>query len=209
MRARLSTQRLLEYNRAKEKAAREVIATRVSGDIPKPMIDGRAKSLESDFNARLRDQGLTLEQYANMTGLTRETFDAEMAADAEQLVREDLALEALFRKLGFEVTDEDLNQELKDIADASKITPEEAREKWKAMGLMAVIAEGVMHRRAVGWLMENVETVEVDEKAPEPFAPDAGTKKAAKKRAPKKKTEAAKLDEPAESADEAPASDKA
>jgi len=209
MRARLSTQRVLEYNRSKEKAAREVIAARVSGDIPKPMIDGRAKSLESDFNARLRDQGLTLEQYANMTGLTRETFETEMAADAEQLVREDLALEALFRKLGFEVTDEDLDQELKDISEASKITPEEAREKWKAMGLMAVIAEGVMHRRAVGWLMENVETVEVDKKAAEPFAPDAGTKKAAKKRAPKKKTEAPKSDQAAESADEAPDSDEA
>jgi len=141
--------------------------------------------------------------------LTRETFETEMAADAEQLVREDLALEALFRRLGFEVTDEDLDQELKDISEASKITPEEAREKWKAMGLMAVIAEGVMHRRAVGWLMENVETVEVDKKAAEPFAPDAGTKKAAKKRVPKKKTEAPKSDQAAESADEAPDSDEA
>ncbi|MDR3685514.1 MAG: trigger factor [Coriobacteriia bacterium] len=209
MRGRLDVQRLMEYDRAKEKRSREVLAARVSGDIPKAMIDSRATSLENDFNARLRDQGMTLEQYAGITGLTQETFRSELAADAEQLVREDLALEALFRKLGFEVTDADLEEELKEISSASKMSVEEAREKWKAMGLMAVIAEGVMHRRAVGWLMENVEAVETDEKAPELFAADAGTKKTAKKRAPKKKTEASKSEEPATSADEAPASDEA
>ena len=209
MRGRLGVQRLMEYDRAKEKAAREVIAARVQGDIPKAMIDNRAKSLESDFNARLRDQGMTLEQYAGMTGLTQEAFQSELAADAEQLVREDLALEALFRKLGFEVSDADLEEELKDISDASKITVEEARKKWKAMGLMAVIAEGVMHRRAVGWLMENVETVEVDKEAGEATDIDEGTKKTAKKRAPKKKSEAAKAEEPAEAAGEASSGDEA
>jgi hypothetical protein len=91
------------------------------------------------------------------------------------------------------VTDEDIDSELEDLARASNSTVDEAREKWKAMGLMAVIAEGVMHRRAVGWLMENVEAVEVDdsrvaEAGSEETAEDAeGTKKAAKKRATKKK----------------------
>ena len=206
MRDRLGVQRVIEYDRAKEKAAREVIAARISGDIPKPMVDSRAKSLESDFNARLSDQGMTLEQYAGITGLTRETFESELAADAQQLIREDLALEALFRKLGLEVSDSDLEEELKEISDASKTTVEEAREKWKAMGLMAVIAEGVMHRRAVGWLMENVETVEVDKEAGEVTDADEGTKKPAKKRAPKKK---AKAEEVAEATPDAPATDEA
>jgi len=194
IRTRLDVQRLLAYNQAKEKAAREELAQRTPGEIPEAMIKGRAKSLETDFNTRLKDQGLTLEQYANMTGLTRETFDAEIAKDAEQQVREDLALEALFRKLGYEVSEADLDSELEDIANASKSTLEEAREKWQKMGLMAVIAEGVMHRRAVGWLMENVETTEVEETAaPDESKPAEGAKKTAKKRASKKKDEAAPM----------------
>ena len=188
MRSRLDLQRLLAYNRAKEKAAREALAQRAPGDIPEPMIKSRAQSLEADFNARLSDQGLTLETYAEMTGLTRETFDAEIAKDAEQQVREDLALESLFRKLGFEVTEDDINSELEDLARASKTTADEAREKWKSMGLMAVVAEGVMHRRAVGWLMENIEAVEVED-APEATGSSEGTEKTTKKRASKKKKE--------------------
>ena len=43
------------------------------------MIKSRMKSLESDFNARLQNQGLTLESYANLTGLTRELFEEARA----------------------------------------------------------------------------------------------------------------------------------
>jgi trigger factor len=204
LRQRLDVERLMAFNRAKEKHAREALATRTPGEIPQPMIKSRAGSLETDFNTRLRDQGLTLEQYAEMTGLTRETFEAEIERDAEQQVREDLALESLFRKLGLEVTDEDLDKELEDIANASHTTVDEAREKWQKMGLMAVIAEGVMHRRAVGWAMENVKTVEVEEAAEGAEPPAADTKKTAKKRASKKKAEPA-----AEATEAAPADDSA
>jgi trigger factor len=162
LRSRLDVQRLFAYNRAKEKRSREELAHRLPGEIPAPMIRGRMQSLETDFNQRLKDQGLTLEQYASMTGLTRETFEGELSKDAEQQVREDLALEALFRALGYEVTDAELDAEFEDLASSGKTTVEEVREKWQNMGLSAVIAESVMHRRAVGWLMENVETVEVE-----------------------------------------------
>lgn len=194
MRSRLDMQRLLAYNRAKEKGAREALAERTPGDIPESMIHSRAQSLGTDFEARLQEQGMTLAQYAEMTGMTREVFDAQIVSDAAEQVREDLALESLFRKLGFEVTDEDIDSELEDLARASNSTVDEAREKWKAMGLMAVIAEGVMHRRAVSWLMDNVEVVEIDDTSATSDAESSdaaetseGTKKAAKKRTTKKK----------------------
>lgn len=205
MRSRLDLQRLLAYNRAKEKGAREVLATRTPGDIPESMIKSRAQSLETDFETRLQEQGLTLEAYANMTGMTREVFDEQISADAEQQVREDLALESLFRKLGFEVTDADIDAELDDLARASKTTAEDARKKWQEMGLMAVIAEGVMHRRAVGWLMENVETTEVEDKPEGAAEPAEGTKKTTKKRATKKKDVPAEASEAAEPDAESPA----
>jgi len=35
------------------------------------------------------------------------------------------------------------------------VTPEEARKRWEDMGLMPVVEEQIMHRKAVDWLMEN------------------------------------------------------
>ena len=205
LRSRLDLQRLLAYNRAKEKHAREALAERTPGDIPESMLRSRMQSIETDHATRLRDQGLSLEQYAEMTGMTREVFETQLRQEADQMVREDLALEALFRKLSYEITEEDLGQELEDIARASKMTADEAREKWKSMGLMAVIGEGVMHRRAVGWLMENVKTVEVDDSVEGESKPAEDTKKTTKKRASKKKNDAASKagDETAEAAPEA------
>lgn len=199
VRSRLDMQRTLNYTRAKEKRAREALAERAPGEIPEPMIQSRAQSLDTDFRARLEEQGMTLEQYANMTGLTPDAFQAHLRADAEQLIREDLALEALFRQLGLEVTDEEIDKELEDIASATEGTVEEARTKWSEVGLMPVLKEGVMHRRAVEWLMENVEAVEVEDQ-PSGSAdsqanesedgsaePAEGTKKTTRKRAPKNK----------------------
>jgi FKBP-type peptidyl-prolyl cis-trans isomerase (trigger factor) len=61
-----------------------------------------------------------------------------------------------------EVTDSDIDDELAEIAAATKSTPEETRKKWEEMGLMAVIREGVMHHKAVDWLMEKVTVIEVE-----------------------------------------------
>jgi trigger factor len=157
------------------------------------MIQGRVRSLFTDFERRLQDQGTNIEAYSHATGLTSEVLEAELRKDAEELIREDLALEALFRDKGMEVSDTDIDEELAEIAGATKSTPEEARKKWEDMGLMAVISEGVMHRKAVNWLMENVTVVEVEPTSEGDDAPaePKGKKKAAKKPAKKaEKTEA-------------------
>ena len=141
---------------------------------------------------------MTFEQYAEMTGVTRESFEAGVGLEAADQVREDLALEALFRALDMEVTEEDLQREFDEMGEASKSTGEDMRKKWTDMGLMPVIREGVVHRKAVGWLMENVEVVDVvpDAETPEGEPAAAGTKKPAKKRAPKKAAKAEPADEP-------------
>jgi len=187
LRLRLDQAKAVAYDRAKEKAAREEIARRTPGEIPESMIHGRARSLFTDFERRLTDQGTNLEAYSYATGMTGDMLDAELEGEAEQLIREDLALEALFRDKGMEVTAADIDEELSEISGATNSTPEEARKKWQEMGLMPVIFEGVMHRRAVNWLMENIKVVEVEPtaEANETPAEPKGKKNAGKKSAKK------------------------
>jgi trigger factor len=200
LRLRLDQQKEFTFIQAKEKSSREELARRTPGEIPESMIQGRMQSLFTDFDRRLQDQGTSLEAYSQATGLTSEVLEAELRKDAEELIREDLALEALFRDQGMEVSETDIDEELTQIADATKTTVDEARKKWQDMGLMAVLNEGVMHRKAVGWLMENVTVVEVeptpesDEVAAEP----KGKKKAAKKPAKKAEAAEAETEAPAE-----------
>jgi trigger factor len=114
-----------------------------------------------------------------------------MEVQAGQAVREELALEALFREKGFEITDEDIETEIADLASSDKGSVEETRKRWEELGLMSVLREQIMHRKAMLWLLENVNVIEESGET-ETDTPAEGTKKAAtKKRASrsKKKTE--------------------
>lgn len=162
IRKRLVTQKQYAWQHTKEKRAREEIARRTPGEIPEAMIEGRKRGLLQDFVHELEAKGTTIEAYTAATGTTTEDLNATVSADAEELIREDLALESLFRKLGMKVTEEDLDREFEEMGRATKETAEQARAKWTEMGLLPVIRDGVMRRKAVEWLMENVTEVVVD-----------------------------------------------
>jgi trigger factor len=176
LKERATLQKLMAWEYAKERGIREAIEKMVDGEVPKPMIDSRKSSIFNDFVTRLEAQGTSLEAYTHQMNLSSEDLDKMVSEQAEQVIRQDLALEAVFRATGQEVTEEDVDEELGQIAEATKSTKDEAREKWQEAGLMAVIREGVMQRKAMAWLMENCkETVIVEgaDDATEPVAEPA------------------------------------
>jgi len=111
----------------------------------------------------LEQREMTMESYLQATGVTPETIEKDIAGQAAQSAKEDLALEALFRAKGMEVTDADIDEELNTIAEGTETTPEEARKRWEEMGLLPVVTEQIMHRKAVEWLMENATVTETDD----------------------------------------------
>jgi trigger factor len=178
LRIRLSSSAKIQHERAKEEALKAVLAERLEGEIPEVMIVQRTKQLMRDFQNMLEQRGMTVEQYVAGLGAPLEALEADINRQAEQAVKEDLALEALFRVEGMEVTDEDI-----DKAVSQMITGEEdvatARKRWEDTGLMPVIREQIVHERAVGWLADNAEITETDgtQAAMDAAAADAASKK--------------------------------
>lgn len=163
MRARINVQKLVAHDREKERALKAELATRLEGDVPEAMVRQRTGNLIRDFQAMLEQREMTMESYLQATGVTPETLEADIAAQAAQSVKEDLALEALFRAKGMEVTDADIDEELSTISEGTETTLVEARKRWEEMGLLPVVTEQVMHRKAVEWLMENAQITETDD----------------------------------------------
>lgn len=201
LKARIDLQKGSEHDRLREQRAREALTAKLEGDAPEAMTVSRQSQMMRDFLAMIESRGMQIPEYLQMAGVDMETLEADLKVQAVQSVREELALEALFRAKGMEITDEDIDAELNAIASQTDATPEEARKRWEDLGLMAVIREQIMHRKAIGWLLENVSVTD------EPEAPAADAEKPAdaekKKAAPKKRaTRTKKKAEPAE-ADEA------
>ena len=139
-----------------------------NGQLAHPDIDGpeamrrvRTGQMLRDFQTGLETREMTFEGYLAAIQKDADTFHAEVEEQAEQSVREELALEALARHLGLEATDEDVDAELAQLADAGGGTVEEMRRKWEELGLLSVAEQQALHGKAVRWLLENVTVTEV------------------------------------------------
>ncbi len=182
LKGRIDLQKATDYDRSKERSLRELVAGRLVGDVPEAMIESRHATMMRDFLSMLESREIPVQEYLDTTGITMDDLEADIRVQGEQSVREDLALEALFRDLDMEVSAEDLEAELLEIAESTGTSVEDARKRWEELGLMAVVTEQIMHRKTVQWLLDNA-TVTLEEPPVEDAAPEGTKKKAAKKAA--------------------------
>lgn len=100
-------------------------------DVPEVMFESETEQMVKDFGRRIQSQGLTMEQYFMYTGTDIEALRKSYRENAEKNVKGRLALEAVVDKEGFEVSDEEYNDELDRIA---KMYGMEAEKLKAAMG---------------------------------------------------------------------------
>lgn len=96
-------------------------------NVPAAMIESRVDDMVRDFEYRLEQQGLKLQDYIKYMGNDMKKFREGFAEQAEKQVKTRLALEAVAIKEGIEATQEDFENEIKRIADAYKMEVEKVK----------------------------------------------------------------------------------
>lgn len=181
IRAKLDENKAAGRVRQLERDARQALMDRLEGDVPQTMVDSKANQMFEEFFEGLAERGVTMEKYVEATGVDPSQVQADIALEAGSRVRDALALEALFRVEGLEITDAEIADELASLAADEKTDVATLAARLAAGGLMPLVRETMMHRKAVRWLMDNVEFI--DEEVAEATA--APKKAAAKPRAAK------------------------
>lgn len=131
----------------KEKTAtttneRNVIAKVVenaSVEIPAPMLEAQLDNMLYDYQTRLAQQGIPMDQYLKITGQTVEQIKDQMKESAEKNLKTSLVIEAIMEKENITVADERVDEEFKKIAeqykmeydDLKKTVSEEQKESMK------------------------------------------------------------------------------
>ncbi len=151
-----------EHMRRVEVEARRALLANLEEDVPEAMVSRRTGEMVRDFFNRLESQGMTPEQYSRQTGDDLEALTKEIEVMARESVATDLALESLFRAQGYELTDEDVDGEMQEMMGAEGDV-EQMRKQFEEAGLLDVVREQAMHRKATMWLLENVTVVEREE----------------------------------------------
>ena len=112
----------------KEDQAVEQAIENAEMDIPQPMIDLQVRQMADDFARRIQQQGLTVEQYFQFTGLTQEKMMEEFEPQAVKRIKTRLVLEAIVKAENIEVSDERLDEEIQKMADAYQIEFDKLKE---------------------------------------------------------------------------------
>ena len=97
-------------------------------DIPEAMIEFQVRQMADDFARRIQQQGLTVEQYFQFTGMTAEKMLEEMRPQAEKSIKTRLVLEAIVKAENIEVSDERVEEELTKMAEAYQMEVEKLKE---------------------------------------------------------------------------------
>lgn len=97
-------------------------------DIPEAMIEFQVRQMADDFARRIQQQGLTVEQYFQFTGMTAEKMMEKMRPQAEKSIKTRLVLEAIVKAENIEVSDERVEEELTKMAEAYQMEVEKLKE---------------------------------------------------------------------------------
>ncbi|KGG80213.1 trigger factor [Caloranaerobacter azorensis H53214] len=151
--------RLEKQAKDREKAEREnkVIEKVIEAaevDIPEVMIDNEVDYQLRNFEFTLRYQGLDLNKYLELTNTKVEDLKEKFRPEAEKTVKTELVLEAIAEKENIKETEEDLDEELKKIADGYGQDFEKFKKNIREEEL-EYIKEGIIRRKTVEFLVEN------------------------------------------------------
>ncbi|MDD3402604.1 MAG: trigger factor [Hespellia sp.] len=123
-------------------------------DIPEAMIDMQVRQLANDFAQRIQQQGLTMEQYMQFTGMTQEKMNEELRPQAEKRIKTRLVLEAVVKAENIEVSDERIDEEIAKMAETYKMEADKIKE---IMGENEIksMKEDIAVQDAVTFLVQN------------------------------------------------------
>ena len=102
--------------REKEETVIGKIIDNAQMEIPEPMVDMQTRQMAQEFAQRIQSQGLSLEQYMQFTGMTQQKMIDELKPQALKRIQSRLVLEAVVAAENIEISDEDVNKEIEEMA---------------------------------------------------------------------------------------------
>lgn len=105
-----------EAEHKREEEAIQKIVEDSQMEIPDAMIDTQVRSMVEDFANRIAQQGLSMEQYMQFTGMTIEQMQEQMKPDALKRIQNSLVLEAIAKDQDIQISEEEVEEELGKMA---------------------------------------------------------------------------------------------
>ena len=125
LKAQLKSKKEKDAELKKENAAIAAAVANATMEIPDAMIKTQAYNLADGYNRSLQQQGITLEQYVKMMGMEMDKFIETLYPEAEKRIKNGLVLDAVAKAENFEITEEEIEAEIQNMASMYRIDVEQ------------------------------------------------------------------------------------
>ena len=156
----------------------EAVVELVDEEVPEALVAPEMERRLRGLSHRLSHQGVDIGGFLQSLGESQEQFVAELRKEATNAVKAELALKAVAEMEGVEVTDEDVEQEILDLARQSKKNPSAVRKELENEDHLPAVRSGIRKTKALEWLIAHTELVDeegqvIDRSQLAPTTPDA------------------------------------
>ncbi len=154
------TKNRLEVN-AKEQAKREfenkvidTVAANSEIDIPEKMVEDELNQMQQNMSYSLQQQGIPFEKFLEYTGSNIEQWKEQNNAEAEKRVGVNLTLEAVAEKEGIELTDDEIDSKIQELAEKNNQDPKQLKQNLSLQGGLDNLTYGMTMEKVIDFLLE-------------------------------------------------------
>ena len=146
------TDRKLAYNtRQIENTVMETVVNNATIDLPKSFVADRVKSLKAQVEAQAKQYNIPFEMFLQFSGVNVEQFEAQCQEEAQRQVKMELVLDKIAEVEGLLPSDEDINEAIKNYAEASKMSVKDIEKRIGKGPFAAQIA----NQNAISFILNN------------------------------------------------------
>lgn len=124
---KLKQRREAQAESAFESAVLEQLIDNLEAEIPDGMVETQLDKVMDEYAMRMQSQGMAMNDYLKMMGMTPEMMRASAKPSALRQVQLELALDAVAVAENMEITDEDCAKEITKLAEQYNITEDQVK----------------------------------------------------------------------------------
>ncbi len=122
-------------------------------EVPESLVKAQAKALVSDMKLRLATQGIGLKEL----NLSEEKLEEDYRELSQKLVRTFLILEKIANQEGIEVSNEEIEQRLKEISERTRQPLEAVRRLYENRKLLPELKTEILNEKTLNFLLERAQ----------------------------------------------------
>lgn len=196
---KLAKRRAAQADDEFEEAILKQLVDNMQADIPDGMVETQLDKLMDEYAMRMQSQGMSVNEYLKMMGMTPEMMRSSAKPSALRQVQIQLALNAVAEAEKIEISDEDCQEEIKKLAEQYKLTEDQVKaavpmENLKSDLRLQKASDLVIAEAKVGEAPKAEET----EEKPKKTTRKKKTEEAAEGEEKPKRTRKKKVEEPEE-----------